>query len=75
MNYKAVEVIWIFFADTRTHTRTDRRTEVFQEVLADLKNSLVQHALHQLIMGRLFNAVLSLFVPIFCWAVSVKGLK
>ena len=24
MNYKAVEVIWIFLADGRTHTRTDR---------------------------------------------------
>ena len=33
MNYKAVEVIWIFGVDTRT----DLRTEVFQEVLADLK--------------------------------------
>ena len=37
MNYKAVEVIWIFGADTRTDPRTHRRTEVFQEVLADLK--------------------------------------
>ena len=38
MNYKAVEVIWIFGADTRTDGPTDPRTEVFQEVLADLKN-------------------------------------
>ena len=33
MNYKAVEVIWIFLADGHT----DGPTEVFQEVLADLK--------------------------------------
>ena len=39
MNYKAVEVIWIFLADRRTDPHTDRRTEVFQEVLADLKRS------------------------------------
>ena len=38
MNYKAVEVIWIFLADRRTDPHTDRRTEVFQEVLADLKS-------------------------------------
>ena len=33
MIYKAVEVIWISFADGLT----DGLTEVFQEVLADLK--------------------------------------
>ena len=34
MNYKAVEVIWIFLAD--------ERTKVFQEVLADLKISFLK---------------------------------
>ena len=38
MIYKAVEVIWIFFADGPTNLRT----EVFQEVLADLKTSTMK---------------------------------
>ena len=37
MIYKAVEVIWIFLADTRSHGPTHGRTEVFKEVLANLK--------------------------------------
>ena len=36
MNYKAVEVNWIFLLDGHT----DTRTEVFQEVLADLKKTV-----------------------------------
>ena len=40
MTYEALELIWNFDADWRTDRQTDRRTKVFQEVIADLKMRL-----------------------------------
>ena len=65
MIYKAVEVIWIFFADGRT----DGLTEVFEEVLSDLKKVLL--GLHLKEGNSISDIFLCSKTQFFCLLINV----